>query len=216
LGAIENRAVAAEIDLATPGLQDLEDRFIGFVSTHRERARRLAWRLVGGNDAAAEDVTQDAFLKAYSGLGRFREDAKLETWFYRILVRQAQSYARWRGVRELWGGLGGEEAAEPGVHDDRDPVLQRRIGDALSRLSRGQRETFVLVHLEGFTVRETAGILAKAEGTVKSHLHRALAALRADLADIANAAGIGTQSDRAERTTVDAGSERPEREEMNR
>ena len=81
----------------------------------------------------------------------------------------------------------------------------------------------MLVHLEGFTVRETAGILAKAEGTVKSHLHRALAALRAERADIANAAGIATATDSAETTTVDADSERavsdrerPEREEMKR
>lgn len=184
-------AVAAEVELARP---DREERFIRFVASHRERARRLAWRLVGGNDAVAEDVTQDAFLKAYTGLARFREDSKLETWFYRILVRQAQSHARWRAVRELWGGLGGEDAPEQAIEEeDRDPVLQQRIRDAMGRLSRGQREVFVLVHLEGFTVRDAAAALGKAEGTVKSHLHRALAALRSELADLSELAGVVTE-----------------------
>jgi len=54
-----------------PGVE-LEQRFRLFVASHRERARRLAWRLVGGDDAAAEDVVQDAFVKAYRALDRFR------------------------------------------------------------------------------------------------------------------------------------------------
>jgi RNA polymerase sigma-70 factor (ECF subfamily) len=102
------RAIVLEANQAQPDLpdlhnsqalrnaQDLEQRFSLFVGTHRERARRLAWRLVGGDDGAAEDVTQDAFVKAYQGLSTFREEARLETWFYRILVRQAHNYRRWR------------------------------------------------------------------------------------------------------------------------
>ena len=49
-----------------------EECFSTFVALQRDRARRLAWRLVGGDEAAAEDVTQDAFVKAYQALGRFR------------------------------------------------------------------------------------------------------------------------------------------------
>jgi RNA polymerase sigma-70 factor (ECF subfamily) len=70
---------------------ELEQRFHMFVASHRDRARRLAWRLVGGDDAAAEDVIQEAFIKAYRALGQFREEASLATWFYRIVVRQAQN-----------------------------------------------------------------------------------------------------------------------------
>ena len=54
---------------------DLEERFQALVGTHRERAVRLAWRLVGGDDAAAEDVAQEAFVRAYRALPRFREEA---------------------------------------------------------------------------------------------------------------------------------------------
>ena len=84
---------------------ELEQRFHLFVASHRERARRLAWRLVGGDDAAAEDVIQEAFIKAYRALGQFREEASLATWFYRIVVRQAHNYCRWRTVRETWSAL---------------------------------------------------------------------------------------------------------------
>ena len=86
---VESRVAAA----------DLEQRFSAFVATHRDRARRVAWRLLGGDESAAEDVAQDVFVKAYRALGRFREDSKLETWFYRILVRQAHNHRRWRALR---------------------------------------------------------------------------------------------------------------------
>jgi len=174
----------ARLELAAAE-SDLELRFTAFVETHRERARRLAWRLVGGDDAAAEDVTQEAFVRAWLGLARFRGEASLGTWFYRILVRQTSQHRRWRRLRELWGGLGTPDAPDPRAQPAGDPALRARIAAALERLPRGQREVFVLVHLEEFTVSETAEILGKAPGTVKSHLHRALAALRRELGDLA-------------------------------
>lgn len=166
---------------ATDG--DLERRFAEFVASHRDRARRLAFRLTA-DEAAADDVTQDALVRAYTGLSRFRGDAKLETWFYRILVRQAHNHRRWRGVRDAWSSLTAPD--EIGRMDPApgDPQLRSRVEQALGGLSTLQRETFVLVHLEGFTVKETAEFLGKAEGTVKSHLHRALRVLREQLADL--------------------------------
>jgi len=162
---------------------DLEERFSALVVSHRDRARRLAWRLIGGDESAAEDVAQDAFVKAYRALGAFRQDASLETWFYRILVNQAHKHRRWRGVRERWSAVWDERHAIDSS-DPRDPALQRRIAEALAKLTRRQRESFVLVHLEGFTVRETSELLATPEGTIKSHLQRALKALRTELADV--------------------------------
>jgi RNA polymerase sigma-70 factor (ECF subfamily) len=180
----------ARLELATAE-GDLELRFAAFVEEHRERARRMAWRLVGGDTAAAEDVAQDAFVRAWLGLSRFRGEASLGTWFYRILVRQAAQHRRWRRLRELWGGLGTPDAADPRPDASGDPALRARIAAALARLPQGQREVFVLVHLEEFTVSETAEILGKAVGTVKSHLHRALAALRRELADLAEESVAG-------------------------
>ena len=161
-----------------------EECFSAFVALQRDRARRLAWRLVGGDEAAAEDVTQEAFVRAYQALDRFRGEASLETWFYRILVRQAHNYRRWRAVRTLWHGESEAEPADPTSAVQGDPGLRRRIAQALDHLSRRQREAFVLVHLEGFTVQECADFLGKPSGTIKSHLHRALVKLRAELVDL--------------------------------
>jgi RNA polymerase sigma-70 factor (ECF subfamily) len=175
------RAGALEMSSA---VRDLDACFSALVSTHRDRALRLAWRLTGGDEAAAEDITQDAFLRAFRALGSFRGESSLETWFYRILVREAHNYRRWRGVREAWRSARSRERAEIVTPPAGDPALRKRIANALERLTRLQRQAFVLVHLEGFTVCETAKILRKAEGTVKSHLARALRALRNELADL--------------------------------
>ena len=157
------------------------------VLDHRDRALRLAWRLVGGDQAAAEDVTQEALLRAHRSLTQFREEAALETWFYRILVRQASNYRRWNGVRRFWMNDPGDEPAdfaEPTPAAPGDPALRRRISAALDTLTRRQREVFVLVYLEGYSVSEAAEILGKPSGTLKSHLQRARVGMRAQLSDL--------------------------------
>ena len=163
-----------------------EARFAAFVAAHRERAVGLAWRLLGGDRAAAEDVAQQAFVKAWRGLDGFRDEARLSTWFHRILVRQVRSYQRWAGVRRGLGllTLDGETPSGAGHDTHADHGMRNRIAAALDTLSTGQREAFVCVHPEGTTVDETAEMLGRAPGTIKSHLHRALKKLRAELADL--------------------------------
>lgn len=158
--------------------------FEAFVAAHRDRAVGLAWRLVGGDTAAAEDVAQEAFLRAYRGLGQFREEAKMTTWFHRILVNEAQRHLRWRWVRERVAGEMPDEPRDPRPAASGDAALRERVARAVGNLPRGQREAFALVHLEGFSVREAAGITGRAIGTIKSHLHRALGKLREVLADL--------------------------------
>ncbi len=136
-------------------------------------------------------MAQDAFYRAWRGLSRFRGEASLATWLYRIVVRQAANHRRWRALRERWTAAESAEPADPRPAPSGDPALRRRIARALDRLSRGQREAFVLVHLEGFTVRECSEVLGKPEGTVKSHLHRALAKLRQELGDLRDGAEGG-------------------------
>jgi len=164
--------------------QDLEIRFQAFVASHRARAVRMAWRLVGGDAGAAEDVVQDSFLNAYRALPGFRGDASLETWFYRILVRRAANHRRWRGLRTFWNTPYEADVADPRPDPIGDLGLRRRIEQALDGLTRRQREAFVLVHLEGWTVREAAELMGSPVGTVKSHLHRALLKLRHELGDL--------------------------------
>lgn len=171
--------VVISFDMAV-GDSTREARFEALVASHRDRAVRLAWRLVGGDAAAAEDVAQDALVRAYRGLAHFRGDAQLDTWFYRIVVRQAYSYRRWRNVRERFMRVDPDTVS--GSSDPpADPALRARIVEALGALSRNQCDAFVLVHMEGFTIGEAAGIMGKAPGTVRSHLHRALGKLRTQL-----------------------------------
>jgi RNA polymerase sigma-70 factor (ECF subfamily) len=164
---------------------DLDARFAAFVAQHRDRAVGVAWRLLPGDGGAAEDVAQEAFVRAYRSFASFRGQAQLSTWFYRILVNEVQRHRRWRFVRERRAAELTEEPADPNAPPRGDPALRRRIARALDRLPRGQREVFVLVHLEGFTLAEAAEITGRAIGTIKSHLHRALQALRSELSDLA-------------------------------
>ncbi|MCH2187097.1 RNA polymerase sigma factor [Myxococcota bacterium] len=161
-----------------------EESFRIFVERSSARALRVAWRLVGGDGTEAEEVVQEAFLAAWKALPRFRSEATLDTWFFRILVRRAHNHRRWRSIRTLWTDPRNNEPEDPESERQTDPLLRSRINKALSQLSQRQREVFVLVHMDGFTLRETADILGLRPGSIKSHLHRALCRLRTELNDL--------------------------------
>ncbi len=174
--------------------EDRESRFRKLVENERERIVAMAYHLVGGDREAAKDVAQEAFLKAYQALPGFREEASLRTWLIRIVINQATKYRRSQALRSRLGMIWpwanpayDLEPAAPGPLPDRqvqDAATRARIAAALEKLSSGQRSAFALIHLEGMTVEETAGVLKKSPGTIKSHLHRALVRLRQDLADL--------------------------------
>jgi len=175
---------AKDTVMAGLGLEARTRAFEALVGARRDDAVRLAFRLLRGDAAAAEDVAQNAFLRAYHALPRFRAEASLDTWFYRILIREVQRHRRWLAVRRVWTSDTSDPPEPADERPEGDPALRRRIVQALERLTRSQREAFVLVHLEGMSVTEAAAILGKAVGTLKSHLHRALDSLRRDLADL--------------------------------
>lgn len=198
--------------LTTPAVPDvsLEARFQTLVVSHRDRAVRMAWRLLGGDKAAAEDITQEAFLKAWKALPEWRSEAELSTWFYRILIRLAANHRRWQGVRTFWHGLMKRQDEASLLPFSSDQGLQRRLAQAIEKLSPGQREVFILVHLEGFSVPEAAELLGKSPGTLKSHLHRALETLRGELADIQSDLQADLQADLKASISGDAGMKRVE------
>ncbi len=161
--------------------------FEAFVAKHRERTLGLAWRLVGGDRATAEDVAHDAFVRAHRALDRFRGEAEMSTWFHRIVINEARRHRRWLRLRRRFSAAMPEDVAEASAEPRGDPALRDRILRALDRLSNGQREAFILVHLERHTVSEAASMTGRALGTTKAHLHRALTNLRRELADLAPA-----------------------------
>ena len=161
-----------------------EETFRIFVDRSSARALRVAWRLVGDHANEAEEVVQEAFLAAWKALPHFRGDASLDTWFFRILVRRAHNHRRWRNIRTFWSDPKEIDPEDPKAECQSDPLLRVRINKALNQLSQRQREVFVLVHMDGFTVREAADILGLRPGSIKSHLHRALCHLRTELHDL--------------------------------
>ncbi len=150
-----------------------------------------------GDVEEARDLTQETFLHAFQSIGRFRGDAGLKTWIYRIAVNQARNRWRWwrRRRREVTVSLDAPEAEreEPlsaSLRDTRalDPEQetlarerQRALCEALLGLPRPYREAVILRDVEGLTYEEIAATLEISIGTVKSRLSRGRLELRRKL-----------------------------------
>ena len=147
------------------------------VGQHRERAYALALRLTGA-PADAEEVAQDAFLKAWRALPGFRGEARFGTWLHRIVARLALD-RRERLVERARRETPAAEAPEivdlavPEA-DDPGPRLTR----LLDRLPERARAAVVLYYYEDRSVAEVARTLGVPEGTVKTLLSRARVTLR--------------------------------------
>ena len=139
--------------------------------THR-RVYSLAFRLVRDR-TEAEDVAQDAFLRMYRGLAGFREEARFETWMYRVVTNCALSSMRRRGRFGIL--LAEEEDADIAVPDRAEQTALDRdsIERALDVLPEGQRAALVLKDVYGLSGQEIARELGIEEGAVKVRVHRA-------------------------------------------
>jgi RNA polymerase sigma-70 factor (ECF subfamily) len=155
---------------------------------YKRRVYALALRIVGAMDA--EEVAQEAFIRIFRGLPKFRGDAALSTWIYRLAVNAALSHRARRApvgteARSADGEPAGEQeygdghAGEPAAGD---AVLRARLERALERLPAGYRTVVVLHDVEGLEHEEVAAILGCHIGTSKSQLHKARARLREILA----------------------------------
>lgn len=140
-----------------------------------------AWRAalaVTGRRAAADDVAQDAFERAFAALGRFDEARPFGPWLHRIVVNRALDLVR--SERRL---VGLEAVGDVVAQWDGDDAEDPQALAALAGLSPERRVVVVLRHLLGYAPPEIAAILDVPLGTVHSRLARALADLRAALED---------------------------------
>lgn len=162
--------------------------FHALVERHRAMVYRLAYQFAG-NHHDAEDIAQDVFIKVFRSLDRFRYDAQLTSWLYRIVMnacidhRRRHAPAGWapftedaelRMANTPEDGPGPEEQAYGGQ-------LGEVLGAEIARLPPGQRLVFTMRHHEGLKLSEIADALGLAEGTVKRQLHAAVHRLRAAL-----------------------------------
>jgi len=150
------------------------------VERHRDRAYGLAFRITR-SATDAEEVAQDGFVRAWLALPRFRGESSFSTWLYRIIARRAfdrASMLRRRQQRET-GIESIAEHEDPGAGSDEAVRRAHRMERLVGELSESQRAVVTLFYYEGRSVDQVAEILAMPQGTVKTHLSRARAALRA-------------------------------------
>jgi len=148
-----------------------------YEATYPRILRTLATML--GDVAAAEDCTQDAFLKAFRSWDTWKRDAPVEAWLHRIAINGALSYRRKRALRGV-----GELIRRLGRPEDPDPTDRALGGDVLHELRRlpaKQAAALVLRHLHGYSNREIAAALGVPESTVATRLMIAKRTLRARL-----------------------------------
>ena len=172
---------ARERELVVAAQRGSRDAFAALVRLHQRRAYAVA-RAVVATHEDAEDAVQDGFLHAYKALDRFRPDQPFGAWLYRIMSNAALDIVRRRKVRDA------EQLPDSVPLPFRDPAegdeLRARLAEALKALTDRQRSVLVLHDVEGFTHGEIGGMLGIPEGTARSDLHHARAALRRLLEDI--------------------------------
>jgi RNA polymerase sigma-70 factor (ECF subfamily) len=149
---------------------------------YKRRVFALALRIAGAMDA--EEVAQEAFIRIFRGLPKFRGDAALGTWIYRLAVNAALSHRTRRATAptaELAEGPAVDEALSV-TPQSSDLALRKHLERALRLLPVGYRTVIVLHDIEGLEHEEVASILGCHVGTSKSQLHKARARLREALA----------------------------------
>ena len=164
----------------------LIERFLGgddkafetLMDRHYERIDRLALRLVGDGVAAAE-IAQEAFVRAYRALPRFRRDASIYSWLYRITVNLCLTHLRRRTqpVVPLDAAAPASAGADP-VSRLEAEQRQALVRDAVDALPPHYRIVIVLSSVEELPYQEIAGLLEIPVGTVKSRINSAKRLLR--------------------------------------
>lgn len=146
---------------------------------HRARAFGIALRITRSREDA-EDVVQQAFVRAWSALGQFRAESAFGTWLHRIVARRALDRVAQMKVRREREEEDVDVSALPLTiaAEGRDVLLIRRLEQLMQRLTPQQRAVVTLFYWEETSVEEIARILGMPENTVKTHLSRARAALR--------------------------------------
>ncbi len=168
------------------------DYFEILIRRYMEKAFRIALDFTH-NTEEAKDLSQDAFLRAFSRIKQFDGRSSFYTWFYRLVVNLCLDYTRRKG-RVIWERLEKEAdgASEPVELTDASSTPDqeamageaiRRVDQTLDAMPRNQRTAFLLRNHQGLSITDIAKVMKTTEGTVRVYLHRAVAALRQSLVE---------------------------------
>lgn len=141
---------------------------------HSERIYALCWRLGGGDAALAEDLLQEAFVRAWTKLDLFRGDSSFGTWLHRLAANVALSDRRIR-LRRVQREHPMDEVVERTAVGERDlsQGLRNDLEQAIAALPERARSVLVLFDIEGYRHEEIAEMTGMAVGSSKAQLHRA-------------------------------------------
>lgn len=181
--------------LGTPATTLTAPDFDEIVRRHQRRVYRFLFMLLRDSDEA-DTLTQECFLRAYQGLPGFRGESSLETWLLRIAANLARDQVRNR-KRSFWKRLLGldddnehspaNRVASPHASPEQNLLAREEaqaVWRAAEQLSSQQRAVFLLRFVEEMELTEIAEVLGLRVGSVKSHLFRALQAVRAQLKEV--------------------------------
>jgi RNA polymerase sigma factor (sigma-70 family) len=180
-GAVGDRPLA-EDELVARAQHGDTDAYGTLVKEHQTLAFRTAY-LVTGSAADAEDAVQEAFVKAYRALGRFRAGAPFRPWLLTIVVNEARNRRRSAGRRERLALRAAEDPLSGGAVPSPEAALleseqRRELLAAVEDLREDDRLALSCRYLLGLSEEETAAALGWRRGTVKSRTSRALERLR--------------------------------------
>jgi RNA polymerase sigma-70 factor (ECF subfamily) len=182
---MEEREREADLDLVARAAKGEREAFDALVDLHLADLHRLSLVLVGPD--RADDVTQDAFVRAWTELPRLRDETRFLAWLRRILVNRARDVLRTERRRPRLTELSPAVSVLARTGDGGDPAARvDRLTDlyaALSLLSIEQRAVVGLHYLADLTLPDVAATLGIPVGTAKSRLHAGLGTLRRQLGD---------------------------------
>lgn len=156
------------------------EAYARLVSAHRRRVENVVARLVGSEEA--EDVVQEALLRAYLSLSRLTDPDRFGAWLCGIAINVAKMGLRRRALERRVAVAGG--VAEPLVDLDERGLLDE-VAEAVRLLPPGQRDVVLMHYVDDLSCEEIARLLGTNAGAVRVRLHRARAQLRRELAPLA-------------------------------
>jgi RNA polymerase sigma-70 factor (ECF subfamily) len=154
------------------------DAFSGIVERWQRPLVNLAYRFCR-HRGQAEDMAQEAFLRAFTRLHQWREDAKFSTWLYAVALNVFRSATRREALQELPLGTGDRAfvSSDP-LEDLETRQMEARVRRMVRTLPRRYREAVILFYFLDRNVAEAANVLGLPEGTFKARLHRGRALLK--------------------------------------